>query len=81
MAGERAGFPPGTTPKLKSVIVYGENNNKAWKVNKGWWADGMMVWWDDVEYKNVLNRCVDEWIWSLPHMMRCIYRERLAQTS
>ena len=35
MAGERAGFPPGTTPKLKSVIVYGENNNKAWKVNKG----------------------------------------------
>ena len=33
--GERAGFPPGTTPKLKSVIVYGENNNKACKVNKG----------------------------------------------
>ena len=29
--GERAGFPPGTPPKLKSVIVYGENNNKAVK--------------------------------------------------
>ena len=29
--GERAGFPPGTTPKLKSVIVYRENNNKAVK--------------------------------------------------
>ena len=31
MTGERAGFPPGTPPKLKSVIVYGENNNKAVK--------------------------------------------------
>ena len=31
MTGERAGFPPGTTPKLKSVIVYRENNNKAVK--------------------------------------------------
>ena len=24
ITGERAGFPPGTPPKLKSVIVYGE---------------------------------------------------------
>ena len=80
MAGERAGFTPGTTPKLKSVIVYGENNNKAWKVNKGWWGDGMMGWWDDVEYKNVL---IDMWMECMisPHMIRCIYRERLAQTS
>ena len=62
MTGERAVFPPETTAKLKSVIVYGENNNKAWKVNKVWWGDRMMGWWDDIEYKNILNRCVDECI-------------------
>ena len=28
---ERAGFPPGTPPKLKSIIVYAKNNNKAVK--------------------------------------------------